>query len=385
MQKKIIALAVASAMTVPALAFADVSISGQANMSVDMRNSGTVTGSETNNQLNSNQSRLIFKGTEDLGGGLSGIVQLDIRYSLDDGNIGGKTTAKDGPLVNSSSASIAASSATYTTKASLFSGNTYLGLKSDSIGTLMVGNLDTPYKTSTRNLDVFFDVAGDNRSALGGLMGSHDVRLPNAIAYVSPSMSGFSVAIATVFGGETPTTAAANKKGSAYSLAAMFKTDNIYATLAYDDAKLGDAGTGDLGAVAPATVNDKAKALKVGGGFTMDAFTVNAIYEAPSTTTAAGVETKNTNLYLGGKFNLGSSDAIKLAYTIHGETTSGGVKANDKASQIAVGYDHSMSKATSVYVNYVKTTADPAYNAGTAASTAGADPSVLSFGVKHAF
>jgi predicted porin len=363
MQKKIIALAVASAMTVPAVAFADVSVSGQANMSIDMRNSGTTTGSETNNQLTSNQSRLIFKGSEDLGGGLSGVVQLDTRFNLDTGTIGATATT-----------------------ASLFSGNTYLGLKSDAAGTLMLGNLDTPYKTATRNLDVFFDVAGDNRSALGGLMGAHDVRLPNSIAYVSPSMSGFSVAISSVFGGETPTVAAANKKGSLYSLAGMYKTDSIFVSLAYDDMKVGDTGTGDLGAsTALGAVDSTAKALKVGGGYTAEAFTVNAIYEAPSNKTAAGAETKNTNMYLGGKFNISATDAIKLAYTSHGETTSNSVKMNDAASQIALGYDHSMSKATSVYVNYVKTTSDPGYNAGTGTSTAGADPSVLSFGVKHAF
>lgn len=365
MQKKIIALAVASAMTVPALAFADVSISGQANMSIDMRNSGTTAGSETNNQLVSNQSRLIFKGTEDLGGGMSAIVQLDQRFNIDTG-----TVASSGKL---------------------FDGNTYLGLKSDSLGTLMVGRLDTPYKSSTRNLDVFFDVAGDNRASLGGLMDGHDLRVDNAIAYVSPSMSGFSVAVASIFGGETPTVAAANKKGSMYSLAGMFKTDNIYAALAYDNGKAGDAGTGDLAAGGAlfgtgSVVNDEVSAIKLGGGFTTDVFTVNAIYEKPTYKVAAsGATASNTNLYLAGKFNLGSSDAIKLAYTKHGEATSNGAKMNDKASQIAVGYDHSMSKATSVYVAYVKTTSDPAYNQGTAASTAGADPSVLSFGVKHAF
>ena len=40
MQKKIIALAVASALTVPAMAFAEATITGQVNMSVDMYKDG---------------------------------------------------------------------------------------------------------------------------------------------------------------------------------------------------------------------------------------------------------------------------------------------------------------------------------------------------------
>ena len=53
MQKKIIALAIASALTAPALAFADATVYGQANLSVDRVNDGNTNGTTTN-QLNSN-------------------------------------------------------------------------------------------------------------------------------------------------------------------------------------------------------------------------------------------------------------------------------------------------------------------------------------------
>lgn len=376
MQKKIIVLAIASALTVPAMAFADVSVSGQINMSVDVKNDGANPSASTN-QLTDNQSRLIFKGSEDLGSGMSAIFQLDARFTADNGQIAGKTTT------TTTGAGTYVSTSTFTSKstttASLFSGNTFLGLSSDTMGTLKVGNLDTPFKSSTRGLDVFYDVAGDNRTGLGGLLGGgHDLRLGNSIVYNSPSMSGFSVAAGTVFGAETAGSGAT--KGSAYSLAGMYSANGIYATLAYDTAKAGTAGSGDLGAGAGGLFgtgslkDDEAKSLRLGGGYTMDQITVNAIFEQPKYTSGA-TESKNTNFYLGGKFAISSTDSVRAAYTKHGATDVGGTKLTDSANQFAIGYAHDMSKATSVYATYVKTSADGALP----------DPSTLSFGMKHAF
>jgi predicted porin len=371
MQKKIIVMAIASALTVPALAFADVSVTGQINMSVDVKNDGASPSSSTN-RLTDNQSRLIFKGSEDLGSGMSAMFQLDARFTADNGQIAGKTTT--------TATGTTASTATYTstTTASLFSGNTFLGLSSDTMGTLKVGNLDTPFKSSTRGLDVFYDVAGDNRTGLGGLLGGgHDLRLNNSIIYSSPSMSGLSVAAGTVFGAETA--ANGDTKGSGYSLAGMYSANGIYGSLAYDTFKAGSPGSGDLAAGGSlfgtgSVVDDEAKSLRLGGGYTMDQITVNAIFEQPKYT-SGGVEAKNTNFYLGGKFGISSTDSVRAAYTKHGETDVGGTKLGDGASQIAVGYAHDMSKMTSAYATYVKTSAD-----GTAP-----DPSVISFGLKHAF
>lgn len=353
MQKKLIALAIASAMTVPALAYAEVSISGQANVSIDIVNNG-MAASQTNNQLKSNNSRVVLKGSDDLGNGLSAMYFLDHRFNIDDG-------AASTPF---------------------WGGNAYVGLKSNDFGTVMLGRIDTPYKSSTRNLDVFFDVAGDNRGgSSGGLLSAHDARLNNVIAYASPNMSGFSVSAASVFGAEGGTAVApANKKGQALSLAGMYKTDNIYATLAYQTLKAGDANTGDLGAnsigLGVTAVDGEAKAFKLGGGYTMDQFTVNAVIEKPTTkATATASDTTSTNFYIGGKFGLSSTDNVRAAFTKRGETTTGGVKGANDATQVAIGYEHGMSKATSVYATYVKTTAN-----GTAA-----DPSVISFGMKHAF
>jgi predicted porin len=351
MQKKIIALAIASAMTVPAMAFAaESTLTGQVNMSYDYYKDGLVSETATN-RLNSNNTRLIWKGAEDLGTGMSAIWQLDARLQADTG-------------LNSSS-----------TANQLFSGNSYLGLKSDSMGALMAGRMDAPYKVARRNLDVFFDTAGDNRSGNGaGIAGllTSDLRLSNALAYMSPDMGGFSVAVATVFGAEGATSA--STKGSAYSLAGMYNAGPIYATLGYQEIKVGGGGSGDLGAGTLGAMDDKATAMDLGGGYKTDAFVVNAFVEQVKTTYAAGGDEKGTNYYLGAKFNVTPTDGIRAAYTKRGSMS--GVTAIKDANQYAIGYERTMSKTTSAYATYVKTTDN---------ATGNADPSAFSLGVKHSF
>jgi len=354
MQKKIIALAIASALTVPALAFAEASISGQANMSIDNYNDGAAT-SASAWQMSSNQSRIIVKGSDDLGGGLSAMWQVDARFSLDTGRANGDTGGN--------------------ANVRLFDGNNYVGVKSDGMGTLTLGRNDTPYKSSTRKLDVFFDVAGDNRGTLGGGMGGHDSRYDNALNYTSPNFSGITIGYSTVFGGETPV--ANSTKGSLMSLAAMYEQGPIYATIAIDNKKLGTPGTGDLAGAAAANVGDTDNAFKLAGSYKQDAIAASLIYEKQTTKPAAtGVETTQANLYLAGKFNISSTDAVRAAYTKHGASKSGGATGTDDATHLAIGYEHGMSKATSVYATYAKKTTNSAVNV---------NPSVLSFGMKHAF
>ena len=83
MQKKIIALAIASAMTVPALAYAEATVYGQARLSIDMVNNGAQATAQpaSYNQLNNRASRVGFKGSEDLGGGLSAVWQMETDVS----------------------------------------------------------------------------------------------------------------------------------------------------------------------------------------------------------------------------------------------------------------------------------------------------------------
>ena len=203
MKKSLLAVAFASVFAAPA-AMAEATAYGVMHLSYDRVNDGASTNASKTNQLNSNRSHLGFRGSESIGGDMSAIWQIESLISVDDAGIDTNDDGVDD------------------TGNTLATRNTYLGLKSDSMGTLKAGKHDTPYKMATRNLDVFKETSADNRSLMGG---GHDARLSNILLYTSPSMGGFSVAAATVFGAESATSG--DTKGSAFSVAGMFDMGGI--------------------------------------------------------------------------------------------------------------------------------------------------------------
>jgi len=393
MNKKLIVLAIAGALAAPVVAMADTTIYGAANVSFDNVSNGTTTAGVAGinrNQVSSNASRIGFKGNEDLGGGTSAIWQLESQVNLDSGapNLGGTP----GTVAN-----------TFATR------NTFAGLSGESWGTVLLGQHDTPYKLATRGLDLFADTIADNRSLMGmtgGGAASHDARLGNVLAYISPAMSGFTAAVAYVAGAEAAALST-NVKGSAWSLAGMYNAGPINGSLSYQVIDVGTAGTGTMsagpfgGGLLPVAMagNDKVKAWKLGGGYTMDQFAINAAYERTTSTVAvaAGDALAQNNWYLAGKFNVSASDAVKLAYTHAGQNPQAAGTANvvnSEANQVSVGYDHNLSKRTTVYALYTRLNNKAAamYALGNADATTGGvagglgtSPSAVSLGMKHTF
>jgi len=379
MQKKIIALAIAAAFAAPA-AFADtsnVTVYGVANVSYDMTKTGAVAAANSfsSNKVSSNTSRLGFKGTEDLGDGLSAIWQIESLIQIDGQTAGGNTLANR---------------------------NTFAGLSSKTAGTALLGRHDTPYNISNRKYDLFADGLADNRSIMGGgarAGASFNGRQPNVVAYISPAMSGLTGAIAYVAGAEGQTLST-QTKGSAWSLAALYGNGPISANFGYEVHDIGNA-TGTLG-VAGIVGTVKETAWTISGGYKVDAFELNAIYEKTSdnfggqAALGTGALVAGSNVlghrayYLSGKYNVTASDAVKLAYANAGS----GAAINTGATQISLGYDHSLSKRTTVYAAYTKLSNDTvgvyALSAnGTGAPVGiagtGSKPSAISLGMKHTF
>ncbi|HZW24627.1 MAG TPA: porin [Gallionella sp.] len=384
MQKKFIALAIAAAFSAPALADnSNVNIYGVANVSYDIVDTGSDTAGRqafSSNKVSSNTSRLGLKGAEDLGDGLSAIWQIEQLVSLD--NAGGTLGTR----------------------------NTYAGLKSNDAGTVLLGRHDTPYNISTRRFDVFTDGIADNRSILGGgrataantapaaaaatVGASFDGRQPDVLAYISPSLNGLTGAIAYVAGAEAQATSA-QTKGSAWSLAGWYDVGGLYASLGYEVHNIGNApGTVGNTALAAGT-SAKESAWKLGVSYKfIDALTASLAYERTSDNFgAAGANALGHNAYyLSGKYAFGN-DAVKLAYS----KASANATANTGASQISLGYDHSLSKRTTVYAQYTQLSNESAgvYNLfsatnatgspANALATAGSKPSAFSFGLKHTF
>lgn len=391
MQKNIIALAIATAMAAPAAAMAAPTVYGQVNMAyeiVDDGGDGTGVGLNSNsrNHVSSNVSRLGIKGSDDLGGGLTAVYQMEAQVNSDTGSAGSGGT--NNPANNQTSA------------ANLFNRNTFLGV-AGGFGTVVLGRHDTPYKMATRDMDMFKDSIADNRSVMGG---GHDARLSDVLAYLTPNFGGFTAAVAMVGGTDntlanslTGAPAAATSEWSATSLFAKFAMSKWSVVLANQNVTAKDS-------VVAANKVD-ASATKVGGSFGMDMFSVNAYYEMLSTKAgAAGTKFEQDNIYVSGAINVTSAGKVKLALTMAGEEKVAGVtQKGTSAMQFAVGYDHAISKSTTLFAQYTAinndsdaasgnaaaygftSTGSTADTAAGAVASGAASPTALSLGVRHSF
>ncbi|OOZ37682.1 porin [Solemya elarraichensis gill symbiont] len=299
MKKVILAAAISAAVAAPA-AHAGVTIYGKMHASIDFtdnslgwayyghgvqideigathepyRYSGSF-GSEDMGGVNSRASRIGFKGTEDLGNGLSLVWKAETGYDIADGGAWGGAR------------------------------NAYIGLAGDW-GTFLYGIHDTPYKMSTGRLDPFADTAADFNAPTDfgavttNMFSFQDVRAENAIAYVSPNMNGLTFAAAIVPGAESaevfipgwcdgdPSAAfcadnspeAHDGLADAYSVAAMYESNGLFLSAAFE--RLPTHSTSWSVFDSPSfslPIMGQQDKYRVGAGYTMNNLTVNGVFE----------------------------------------------------------------------------------------------------------
>jgi len=347
MNKKLIAAAIAAVVAAPAVSAADTTLYGKAH--VDIRSSDNVSGTTGDNySVNSNASRLGVKGSEDLGDGLKAIFGYEMGYNITDTNGGGSPISAR---------------------------NAYVGLAGDW-GTVLAGRHDTPMKVA------FYaagnDLLGDSIIDFNRI-GFTERRLDNAVAYISPSFSGFTVAGAIVPGEQSgkvstttsyvPTATNANSKvvntntngannlSDAYSLGLMYAGGGLKASVGYEVATkeyLGGAAK-------------DVKTWQAGANYTFGDFSIGAQYE--DTTGPAAAATKFTTWGVAGKANFGNNYVIAN----FGEKDPTGANNSTTTYGLAVG--HTFSKRTQVYAAYSNQDVD-----GTSV-----DPSSFALGMIHSF
>ena len=358
MMKKILAVAIVSAFAAPAFAAtSNVDVYGNFSMSVDVLDDGFRSGTN----VSSNASRLGFKGSEDLGGGLSAIWQAEFGLALDN----------QSPFTSATR-------------------DTFVGLKSKNLGTVRLGFFDTPTKILSRKLDLFNNQIGDTRNLLrnnsatgldGGTANTWEERFNNGISYYTPTFGGFSGSVhystQNVAGGGF-----VNNASDAYSLGADYAKGPFFVGVAYKSIS--------NPAIANTVTTADSTALTIGGGVKLGDITLNALWrKAEDQRFASG---RDRSVYgLGGAYKLGNGQ-IKAQYYKAGDED---FTINSGAKMYAVGYDYNLSKRTMVYAAYAKTTNEAAANFsaasggghgdGQAPSVAGRDPSALSLGITHKF
>ncbi|MDO9006950.1 MAG: porin [Thiobacillus sp.] len=360
MKKSLIALAVASAVSAPAFAAtANVDIYGRMAFSVDYVDTNDLIGDGADVVTGrDNVSRFGIKGTEDLGNGLAAIWQVETQLNANTGS--------------SSSNSFGLR-------------NTFVGLSSKSLGTVILGRHDTPYKMATASLDVFADTAGDYNTIIGSTGSAqsiYDVRANQTIAYMSPTWTGFSFAAAYVeVKANEQLVAAANDNTQAYSLMGKYVNGPIFASLAYETFS-GAAGGGS-------TVTAETEAFKAGLGVKLGALQLGAVYEMIDSDAAASVNERDA-YYMNAMYSIGAVD-LKAAY---GMAKDGESAASTEMDYYVVGADYNLSKRTKLFGLYTTlANGGNAISGGTTLSQSttgytaaiGQDVEIVSLGVVHTF
>ncbi|MCB1738472.1 MAG: porin [Gammaproteobacteria bacterium] len=332
----------------PALA-GDVTLYGTMHYAWEYADTHDAAGDARDDATGTNHASLLgFEGREDLGDGYHAFFVLD-------SDIG----------------------------ANLGSNNTYVGIEG-AFGSILLGQMDTPYKTSTIEWNIWGDTTGDYTAIIGADAAgntSFDSFTPQAVGYVSPDMNGLRFAIART--ALKANNGAGNKDDRAWSTSLTYSNGPLAAAIAYethDGANLTAAGLGGSSNTA------SEKAWRAGAQYRLGNSLLAAVYE--------DIDHDNTTVrqsraawWLSFTQEVGNN-ALNVSYAQAGDSDVAG--GGDGASQLTIGGQHFFSERTAIYALYstVGNDTNASYGlqgGGFAASAAGRDVDAFSFGIVHNF
>lgn len=301
-------------------------------------------------------SRLGFKGTEDLGGGLSAFFLLESGINIDAGSSG------QGGL--------------------MFGRQAYVGIKGE-FGTLTAGRQYTPEYLTLAFADPFgTGFAGDAANIMPN-SGTGASRMDNTLKYVTPSFDGFTGELAYGFGETAGDTSAGRQIGAAIGYTSgPFAVRLGYHNRNNDTAILKNTEDGKTTLLAATYDFGVAKAhLAYGINKGLNSSPLRNTANPYGSLVAPTASTDSTDFLLGVTLPFGSNK-ILASYIRKDDKTA----KNQDASQLAVAYIYSLSKRTDLYAAYARidNKNGAGYTVGSAIE-AGSGDSALHLGIRHSF
>jgi len=364
MKKKLLAVAVAGALTAPVAAFAQssVTITGFFKGGYEsLKYSNTAKVNSSQHGVVDDSSRVIFNVREDLGGGLAAIGQVDMRFSIDMGALSA-------------------------------AGNNHVGLQSKSWGRIFFGRQDLHYfgresemtaKASLRTDSIgILAFAGGGGTAIAGA-----TRTANVVHYTTPNWNGFSMVAAyssSGGGGADADIGSGIRKGHALNLAPVYAAKNWTVGYSYwrskPDAALAGEQRGD----------------RLFGSYKFPmGFKIGLAWDKSRIkTSGVGDTSRRTAWSLPMSYVWGNHEIHAHFDKARDDKVTA---AQDGASMFAIAYAYNLSKRTSASLAYARINNDAGavYNlftsaalglgAGTGAIAAGEDPRMWALTLRHAF
>lgn len=357
MKKTLLSVAVLSLLSGVAAAQSSVSIYGIVDAGL-VHERGGAAGSVTRVSSGvANASRIGFRGTEDLGNGVSAFFVLETGAKIDTGELD--------------------------VAGSIFNRQALVGLKS-SAGAVTLGRQYTPYYTTVSTVADPFG-AGLSGSAKN-LMPTAGVntRSSNTVMYTSPQLSGVSGELAYSLGER----AGDGSGGRQFGAALAYANGPFNARVGYnnkDSSSAAVAGAPKLiGRNTLVAANYKFALAKAYLAYGINKGVNSAVLPnsgIPYGGTRATASTDSRDLLAGVALPFGTNTV--LASYIRKDDKTG---FNQDAAQWAVGYTHALSKRTLAYTSYAKISNEngAGYTVGNNTDVGSGD-SAFNLGVRHTF
>lgn len=363
MKKKLTALAVTAALA-PVAAMAgthditissNVSIYGRADLSVDKMSGVAADTNKTS--VSSNSSRFGVKGSHDIGGGMTGMFQIESGVNL----AGSQVRDGNGPVTSGQVFSRAR--------------DMFIGL-GGNFGAIKVGRMGGANQW-VYDSNLFADQLGDTGNFTGEIAGFGG-RLDGILMYETPNMNGFNAALTYIPARSLD--AAPATGNSSYGAKFDYANSGFGAHLAHFNVS-----------TTTAAVETENKNTSIAGSYDFGNGMVTAQYVNFKVDTAGAASTTRKVYNIGGKFNVSDNGAIKVQYSNADDLTG---TPNSGANMIAIGYDHKLSDAMAAYVVYARTDNDTGaaftvnrygHGGDAGGAAAGEDPKGLSIGLGYNF
>ena len=336
MNKKIIAIAIAAAMTAP-VAMADTSVYGRAQL--EMGNYSKDGASSTTNMVDNKNTRFGIKFSEDLGNGMKAIGAFEFGLNLLD-------AAKKDDASDTKHGS------------GIYARNSAMGL-SGSFGKVMFGTVKQPYKYSGGvTYDAFVATAAEARSGNGGMIKTHFGQggyFANAVSW-QKKFNNVKVWLATSLDeGADVNNVYVGRDGDVMAsvVVGLGKGTEVGVAMAKDDVA-GGATTGTAGE----------ENTKIFGKWTSGPHKVVAQLESQDVAAADG-DSKVT--FVGYTFKMGKNSFVAQVGTTDSDTDT-----KDQA-YTAIGAFHNLSKKTRAFVAFRTTDTDNGDAGDSDATTIGLD------------
>ena len=353
MKKTLLVISLLGACGVASAQSSNVTIYGTLDAGISSTNGASPDGSVTT--LSSGQqsySRLGFKGSEDLGSGLSALFVLEQGIHLNNGTSGLSEDNSD-PVTFGN--------------AGLFSSQAYVGL-GGSFGELKLGRQFSPLYEAYGAIDPFLNGFAANINQFFGTNAenySDYQRMSNAVIYSTPdNLNGLKGSVAYGFGGIAGNASAQSQLGASLG----YSNGPLTVLYAYHQAN------NEQEVAVPEISTDMFKTNFIGAAYDFGAVKLHAAFDQNE----QGSSFKTQDYLVGLTVPLGSHQ-IFADYTRKNNK----LISNADADQYAIGYSYNLSKRTNLYGAY--TVVKNQQESEIATEVDGNTVSTVQLGFRHSF